>query len=1436
MNDYTYPKKTPSITRLLNKYFCGVLALLLLALITTIAEASMNEEGGSKKDGKSSVDPVNLSNGNLFFPRTDIHIPALGSPLELSRIFNTQVISRHADWETGLGTWVTENHELSGEGGQTWSTDQWDDVDVSIRMKTLAQDPEGRMPELEFYTGWVHFRFQDYNNHYQFLLKTNGVAELVKYAEANGVVERTFWREQTDLSPFDWNLVRIHMQGGQIQVFLNSIKVLDVTDPSPLPAGIVGFESHYAHVHWDDMAITDLHTGVLHAHDFNDEGNQEGLFGYGWSSNLEMRIEASGGGGHHHGDNPDSDPAQHAGVDLILPDGGREHFKQHNDGTFMAPLGVHKTLTQTAEAYTLRHKDGEVYTFDAMGLLSTIADRHGNRLTIQRDAQHRPLTVTDASSRAITLAYGANGKVATATDPAGNQWSYDYGTDNHLIRVTTPLGYTEHYLYDPETHNLLEYTGKTGAVYQFTYTIDDRVKTQTDPEGKVTTFDWEIPYAGQGGVGTTTVTNHHGHAWQYRFKLEDENRPEVHDQIHFITDPYGNIEGYAWDVDKNRIGKTDESGRSTYWEYDVRGNPTKIIRYVPGNPEQSSVSALKYESVFNRITELHNPDGRPVYFEYDAQGNLTRRRTPYQDGSSAEHLFTYDGRGQTLSAVDPLGHTWQFTYDAHGNLSSQQDPLGNVTDMRYNLLGQPVSITDPNGHTTQMFWDAEGRLLRLIDPIGGETSYTYDGNGNPLSVTDARGNTTHYRYDGLGNLMQTIDPLGHVTEYQWDTSDYMHLGQNYRTAVTDAQGQYTDYEYDARGRLVKETDPLGHVTEYTYDQTTHLLSAKNAENQIFHYTYDALGRLSSETDPEGNTTIYDYDKMDNLISVTDARDNTTTYQYNAYNQVRNRIYPDGSSHSLAYDKAGYLLSETTRRGDEFIYERDALGRLTKKLYPNDASIRYTYDSVGRLLSVYDLYGVNPTTYVYDALDRVLSVTNPWGQSVTYQYDSVSNRTRMTYPDGFVLNYEYDAGDRLTSIRDLAAGESYTFAYDANNQRTQLTYPNGVTSDYTYDAAQRLTGLTHTTSANQVLSRFLYTLDGLGNRTSRTTTTGTDHYLYDALNRLREITYAGSQRMVEYQFDALGNRSSVTDAEQTTTYTSNALNQYMSVNGASYAYNANGSLIQDSQRTLHYNYDNRLWYVANGNHQAYSAYDFAGRRIGHTVNGVSTNTFFDFDHAIMDTDNNGSVIRKYINGPNIDEVLAIKTQSDTFYLTRDGLNSVAEATNDQAQVVERCTYDAYGQPTLQNASGEVIPVSDIGNRFLYTGREWEPETGLYYYRARHYDPTLGRFLQPDPLGYVDGFNLYAYVGNNPINYWDPYGLFSWGNFGGAVAKGTVIGGIAGAGGGAVVGSLAGGVGAGPGALAGGVGGAVTGGIAAGLNNAWEQLFGDDSTDPSAQKNK
>jgi RHS repeat-associated protein len=236
---------------------------------------------------------------------------------------------------------------------------------------------------------------------------------------------------------------------------------------------------------------------------------------------------------------------------------------------------------------------------------------------------------------------------------------------------------------------------------------------------------------------------------------------------------------------------------------------------------------------------------------------------------------------------------------------------------------------------------------------------------------------------------------------------------------------------------------------------------------------------------------------------------------------------------------------------------------------------------------------------------------------------------------------------------------------------------------------------------------------------------------------------------------------------------NNCNQYTKVGSLLVSSDKNGNLTSDQNGTT-YDYDaqNRLIRVeTKGSNPTVvtMAYDARNRVVSRTINGDETTYVYDGWTLINEYDSYGIEDAHYIHGPAIDEILTHNaTLGGAAYYTQDGNGNVTTITSSSGAVQERYTYDVYGTPTITTSTGVIVSSSAVGNRFLFTGREYLAEIGLYDYRNRVYSPGLGRFLQTDPIRFDAGdINIYRYVGNNPVNWRDPSGEF-W-NAGGGIAK-------------------------------------------------------------------
>ena len=760
------------------------------------------------------------------------------------------------------------------------------------------------------------------------------------------------------------------------------------------------------------------------------------------------------------------------------------------------------------------------------------------------------------------------------------------------------------------------------------------------------------------------------------------------------------------------------------------------------------------------------------------------------DPNGNETVFTYDFDDPNLYGSD-VGNLMKVTYPAVSTPQGMQTPEVTYT---YNAYGQVLTTTSVDGIVTKFDYytdpyDTEnyGRLWKTTVDYGTDpnclnvvSTVEYDKYGRADKVTDAQNNATQFTYNDLDLLIKTTLPAPFSYETQFAYNKNKKLAQTKR--AIGGTYQYTDYTYNLLDNLKSVMDPLEHVTSMGYDDNENITSVTDAEDNATTSKYDERDLLWKVTDAEGGVTEYSYDANGNLKTIKDAEGNVTSYTYDVFDRLTRTTYPDDTYEAYSYNIRSQVTSATNRGGDTVTNIYDNVGRLVTVVGPsNDPNITYTYDIVGRVVSV-DHNG-DITDFAYDRLGRVIQVEDPESRLVDYTYDTLSRRTSLVYPDNSYITYEYDELSRLTKIIDDSNSIIAEYSYDELSRRTGVTLENDANTVYAYDLANRLTDLdNHLPDPNNGSITFDYTYDNVGNRLSMTVDTSDLHsYLYDDIYQLTDVNYpSGFGTDIAYAYDSVHNRTS-TDNGSVVSYTANNLNQYTAVGGTNLYYDNNGNLTDDGTYDYIYDIFNRLIEVQyNSATVAEYGYDYSGRRISKTVYGGSTVTTkyaYDGDQVIAEYDPGApGLLRKFIYGPGIDEpvcMIDVDGQTETrYYYHYDGLGSVIALSNTDGDIVEAYSYDVFGTPTIYTAAGAdglwrtaddtTATVSAVGNPYLFTGRRYDDETGLYYYRARMYAPDLGRFMQTDPIGYAEGINWYAYCGNNPTVYIDPMGLATFPN--------------------------------------------------------------------------
>jgi RHS repeat-associated protein len=1014
-------------------------------------------------------------------------------------------------------------------------------------------------------------------------------------------------------------------------------------------------------------------------------------------------------------------PADKLPTTILHPDGTSRHLEYNFRGQV--------TRATDENGNELR------FFYDAAGRMTSAIDQEGFATTLIYDGQH-VASVQDALGRVTRFEYDEAGRLVREIDPTGGTQGWEYDADNQLVRETDVLGRSIDYTYDG---------------------VGNLVRFHLNPT-------WEYEHDARGNL--TAVTDGNGHTTRYEY--DGANR------LVRATDALGGVRTYTYDAAGNLLSTTDERGNTTSFTYD------RMNRTLTQTDPLGVTVAWTYDSLGN-TTSFTDGNGHTTRYEYDTRTQVTYRydvvelvQTDYYrsrlvgvtDAEGARTGFDYDGVGNLTRVTDALGRSTEYSYDGRGKVTSITDPLGGQFLYGYDAAGNLTSYTDALGRTTAYTYDDLNQLASATDPLGGVTQFVINGAGQLTSQTDALGHTTAYTLNALDLRTAVTDPMGGVTRFEYD-------GVGSIVAVTDPAGERTSYNYDALDRLVRTVDPLGGTWDYTYDAAGNRTSQRDPAGQVLTYAHDAANQPVSTTDGQGGVTRYAFDGIGNLTSLTDPAGNTTHYVYDAVDQLVRETDPLGHSRLYSYDLVGNLTEVTDRNGLRRTFDYDARDRETEERWWQGATpartLSYTYDAVDNLLSAAD----PDSTYhfTYDALDRLSSADNLGTPRLprvvlSYGFDAVGNLTSVRDDAGVEVRSTYNANDWLVSRTWAGPGIDPARAEFTYNARGGLTGIRRFAdaagtrlvsqSALVYDAVGRLTELTHADASNQPLVQYQYERDAAGQLVRETHHGRTTTYRYDSTGQLVAADHTG-QSDENYTYDAAGNRTGGD-------YVTGPGNRVLADGAFTYDYDAEGNLIRrtavDTGNVTTFTYDHRNRLVAvverttGGEtvHAAEFTYDVFDRRIARTVDGVTTYFVYTGARAWADFDAAGTVTARYLYGLEAaDDLLARQRPGEgvVWYLA-DHLYSVRDLIDRDGNLIDHIDYDSFGNVVAETDSS-------AGDRFKFNGREYEPELGLYSYRARFYDPRLGRFINEDSLGLGGGDpNLYRYVFNAPTNYTDPTG--------------------------------------------------------------------------------
>ncbi|MEC7525409.1 MAG: DUF6531 domain-containing protein [Myxococcota bacterium] len=791
-------------------------------------------------------------------------------------------------------------------------------------------------------------------------------------------------------------------------------------------------------------------------------------------------------------------------------------------------------------------------------------------------------------------------------------------------------------------------------------------------------------------------------------------------------------------------------------------------------------------------------NGLSFYFQYDGHGSGARCIRTWGDNGIFDHVITYDIANMRTVVEDSLGGVRTYQLDTAGQVVADTDALGGTTTYEYDSAsGRVAAVATPEGAVSRWQYDSRARLTSFQAPDGGRTAVLWvDDLDRPASIEGPLGEKSIFRYDGVGNVVERQSPDGTITELTWESGLLRSLAT--------LGGVRTDIRYDEWRcpaalerdgvplKLVRR-DRLGNVVSVSTDPSNQTSVEWDTEGrtrvvegpfEVSRFDYDAEGCVV-RSQVGGRDAAYTYAGLRRLVRYQEAG-RAVDAGYDTEGRLIAVANEAGERFALRRDRAGRVVEEVGFDGAKWSYARDRDGEVTEVRSPSgrytsvgpdriqsteDGSlVHYEYDAAGRITRA--LNGSADIVLERDALGRVLAESQDGGETwVRSSFGIGAPRVAVQSDLGAFTRVLRDEGGRVAAVEYAGAGEPAGQRQVVDRDRLgkveTRSLPGGISVRCEHDARGRLTERLTTrargsdagpSQADVVVDARSYRWDGLRRLGAIIDAeTGPTRYEHEARGRLVSSA-AGGQRLLRL-VDAVDN-------------------VYADESQDGRRYDSGGRLLESRESSFAYDEEGRRVrrVDADGSHWSYEwcgpllaavrrpdgstvkfSYDAFGRRTRKLVESAGpdaavvaeTRFVWDGDDLLHEIEVGGRT-RTWHYDPEVACPIAVDDGTEVLSVVVDHLGVPTDLYDERGERVVQMSLDIYGRASFTLGSTADCP-------WRWPGQYEDEETGLYYNRWRYYDPEVGSYLSPDPLGLAGGLRFYAYVAD-PLVGTDPFGLF------------------------------------------------------------------------------